>query len=143
MDSLSRNRHLGLDQMMIACDAELAGTRGCAMNIVRFNAEQMAIECASVGDVNCHLYSLREAHFFAATPLVLGSGFLQKRRVRIERSTVAPGTVVIMFTDGLKTKTSLKGQLDILRQPPIAIAQHLLETYSRPDDDALTLVARL
>jgi hypothetical protein len=47
-----------------------------------------------------------------------------------------------MFTDGLKSATNLKGQLDVLRQPPIAIAQHLLEKHARPDDDALVLVAR-
>jgi len=47
-----------------------------------------------------------------------------------------------MFTDGLKSRTSLKGKLEILRQPVIAIAQHLLENDARPDDDALVLVAR-
>jgi hypothetical protein len=47
-----------------------------------------------------------------------------------------------MFTDGLKSRTSLKGQLDVLRQPPIAIAEHLLKNDSRPDDDALVLAAR-
>jgi hypothetical protein len=47
-----------------------------------------------------------------------------------------------MFTDGLKSRTTLKGELDVLRQPPIAIAQHLLEKNSRPDDDALVCVVR-
>jgi hypothetical protein len=47
-----------------------------------------------------------------------------------------------MFTDGLKSRASLKGQLDIRRQPAILIAQHLFENESRPDDDALVLVAR-
>jgi hypothetical protein len=42
----------------------------------------------------------------------------------------------------LKSRTSLKGQVDILRQPAITIAQHLLENYARLDDDALVLVAR-
>ena len=55
---------------------------------------------------------------------------------------VDPGSVLVMFSDGLKSRTSLKGKLDILRQPPIAIAQHLLENDSRPDDDALVLIAR-
>jgi hypothetical protein len=47
-----------------------------------------------------------------------------------------------MFTDGLKSRTNLKGKLDILRQPAITIAQHLLENDSRPDDDATVLVGR-
>ena len=76
------------------------------------------------------------------TPLILGTGQLSKQKVRIERATVEPGSILVMFTDGLKSRTSLKGQLDVLRQPVIAIAQHLLENDSRPDDDALVLVAR-
>jgi hypothetical protein len=95
-----------------------------------------------VGDVHAHVYKLREAHTFASTPLILGEGDLQRQRVRIEMETVEAGSVLVMFTDGLKSRTTLKGQLDVLRRPPIAIAQHLLETCSRPDDDALVLVAR-
>jgi hypothetical protein len=65
-----------------------------------------------------------------------------KQKIRLEHTTVEPGSILMMFTDGLKSRTSLKGQLDVLRQPAIAIAQHLIENDSRPDDDALVLVAR-
>ena len=54
----------------------------------------------------------------------------------------APGSVLVMFTDGLESRTSLKGQLDLLRKPPLVIAQDLLEEHSRGTDDALVLVAR-
>jgi hypothetical protein len=47
-----------------------------------------------------------------------------------------------MFTDGLKSRTTLKGELELLRQPVITIAQHLLDKNSRPDDDALVCVIR-
>jgi hypothetical protein len=47
-----------------------------------------------------------------------------------------------MFTDGLKSRTTLKGRLDVLRKPAIAIAQHLLDNDARPDDDALVFVAK-
>ncbi len=127
---------------MIGLDGDLAGTRGCAMSILRFNKAQGAIECVSVGDVQSHIYKLRNAYFFAQTPLVLGTGQLRKQRLRVEKAAVEPGSVLVMFTDGLKSRTSLKGQLDVLRLPPIAIAQHLLENNSRPDDDVLVLVAR-
>src|SRR5262249_4303887 len=100
------------------------------------------LECASVGDVHVHLYNLRDAHFFTPTPLVLGTGQIRKQRTRVEHAIAQPGSIVVMFTDGLKSRTSLKGQLDILRRPAIAIAEHLLENYARPDDDALVLVAR-
>jgi hypothetical protein len=42
----------------------------------------------------------------------------------------------------LESKTSIKGQLDLLRRPVLVIAQHLLENHSRGTDDALVFVAR-
>jgi anti-sigma regulatory factor (Ser/Thr protein kinase) len=142
IEALTANQEISLDQTVVAIDAELAGTRGCAMSVVRFNRNDRTIECALAGDIHAHLYTLREAHFFASTPLVLGTGQLGRQKLRIERTTAEQHSVLVMFTDGLKSRTTLKGQLDVLRQPAIAIAQHLLENDSRPDDHALVLVAR-
>jgi hypothetical protein len=75
--------------------------------------------------------------------MVLGTGQLTPQRIRIETIRVEPGSVLVIFTDGLKSRATLKAQLDVLRQPVIAIAQHMLETFARPDDDALVLAARV
>jgi len=84
------------------------------------------LECTSVGDVHSHLYNGRDANFFTSTPMILGTAQFPKQGVRIEKAKVEPGSILVMFTDGLKSRTNLKGQLHILRQPAIAIAQHLL-----------------
>jgi anti-sigma regulatory factor (Ser/Thr protein kinase) len=143
VEAITARRKQALDEIAIGVDEDLHNTRGCALTIVRFDKAAGALDCVSLGDVHAHVYKLRDAHFFASTPLIVGTGQFQKRRVRIERKTVDPGSTLVMFTDGLKSKATLKGQLDVLRQPAIAIAEHLLETESRPDDDALVLVARI
>jgi anti-sigma regulatory factor (Ser/Thr protein kinase) len=142
VESLIERREMGLADMVIALNADLAGTRGCAMSIIRFDKQSRTIESVSLGDVHSHLYHLRDAHFFTSIPVVLATGQVQKQRIRVETITVQPGSVLLIFTDGLKSRTNLKGQLDILRRSAITIAQHLLENDSRPDDDALVLVAR-
>jgi anti-sigma regulatory factor (Ser/Thr protein kinase) len=142
MEGLSTKLERNLEEIVIALNHELSGTHGCAMSIIRYHKNTGEAECACLGDVHSHVYHLKEAHFFTPTPLVLAAGQFQKQRVRVEKVAVQPGSVLIMFTDGLKSRTTLKGQLDVLRQPPIAIAEHLLENDSRPDDDALVLVAR-
>lgn len=142
IEGLSLKLDRSLAEIVIALNQELSGTHGCAMSIVRFDKNTAVAECVSLGDVHTHLYHLKDAHFFTPIPLVLAAGQFQKQRVRVERVQVHPGSLLLMFTDGLKTRTTLKGQLDVLRQPPIAITEHLLENDSRPDDDALVLVAR-
>ena len=142
IEVLSEKRDGELDELLITLNRELTGTRGCAISIMRFDRTGAALEYVSAGDVCAHLYHLRDAHFFTPTPLVVGTGHFQKQRIRVERVAVKPGSVLIMFTDGLKSRTTLKGELDVLRQPPITITQHLLERNSRPDDDALVCVTR-
>jgi len=132
-----------LDQLTNALNNVLVATRGCAMSIVRFTKAFQTLEAISLGDVHSHRYNLRDAHFFASTPLILGEGKLSPAKLRVEKTLANPGSILVMFTDGLKSRTSLKGELDILRRPPISIAEYLLEKYSRPDDDALVLVARV
>jgi anti-sigma regulatory factor (Ser/Thr protein kinase) len=143
IDVVRKSTQDDLDQIAIRINHELTGTRGCAISLMRFTRNEKTLEYVSAGDVHAHLYHLRDAHFFTPSPMVLGTGQLRPQKIRIERTAVKPGSVLVMFTDGLKSNTNLKGELDVLRQPAIAIAQHLLETYSRPDDDALICAVRL
>jgi anti-sigma regulatory factor (Ser/Thr protein kinase) len=142
MDVVSRNAQTDLGAMAVAIDKELAPTRGCAISVARYLKGDGVLESISAGDVHAHLYHLRDAHFFTPTPMILGTGQSRPQKLRIERVPVKPGSVLAIFSDGLKSRANLKGHLDVLRQPAIAIAQHLLDTESRPDDDALVLVCR-
>jgi anti-sigma regulatory factor (Ser/Thr protein kinase) len=142
VDTIRANRGLSLEPLAAAINDALIGTRGCAMSAMRFTRHDGMLEHFSAGDVQAHLYTLRTAHFFTSTPLVLGTGPLLRQRIRVEKTAVPGNAVLAVFTDGLKSQTSLKGQLDVLRQPAIAIAQRMIEAYGRPDDDALVLVAK-
>lgn len=142
VDTVRANLGLSLELLAPAVNDALIGTRGCAMSAIRFTSHDGMLECFSAGDVQAHLYTFRTAHFFTPTPLVLGTGPLLRQRIRIEKNSLPGNSVLALFTDGLKSQTSLKGQLDALRQPAIAIAQRMIESYARPDDDALVLVAK-
>jgi negative regulator of sigma-B (phosphoserine phosphatase) len=142
MDLIRQNQQTSLDQLTEIVNTGLAGTRGCALSLMRYREDDRSVEYASAGDVHAHLYHLREAHFFTPTSLILGAGPLKRQKIRIEKQGAQPGSVFVMFTDGLKSRTTLKGRLNILRKPPVAIAQHLLENDARPDDDALVFVAK-
>jgi anti-sigma regulatory factor (Ser/Thr protein kinase) len=142
IDSIARNCHLDLREIMLKVNSEISGSRGCALSIARFENRTATLQCQSAGDVRSQLYYVRDAQFFAATPMIIGEGELNARRLRTEEATVAPGSVFAMFTDGLETRTSLKGQMDILRRPAVVIAQHLIASHSRRTDDSLVFVAR-
>ena len=140
--AIARNSHLALVELVEAVNSEVAGSRGCVLALVRFNSDRRVLQCLSAGDIRAQLYHLRDAHFFTPSQVVVGDRELLTRRLRTEEVPVAAGSVLAMFTDGLESKTSIKGQLDLLRRPVLVIAQHLLENHSRGTDDALVFVAR-
>jgi len=124
-------------------DSALSGTRGCVMGLVRFRRDQKILECALAGDIRAQVYHLKDSHFFAATPGIVGDRELLRRRIRVQEIPVKTGSVLAMFSDGLETKTNLKDRQDLLRRPAIVITQHLLATHSRGTDDSMALVARI
>ena len=143
VEVLRKNTHAGLDQIALSINNELNGTRGCAIGLMRFQRQDAALEYVSAGDVQAQLYHWRDTHFFTPMPFMLGMGQLKPQKIRVEKVAVQSRSVLLMFTDGLKSRTNLKGELEMLRQPPIVIAEHLLRTQSRPDDDALGCVIRI
>jgi anti-sigma regulatory factor (Ser/Thr protein kinase) len=142
MEVVARSPQADLDGLASALNTELAGTRGCALSVVRLDGSNGDVECLAAGDVHAHLYSGRDAHFFTSTPFVVGDAQFARRRLRTEHTTIDAGSILLMFTDGVHSRTTLKGELELLRRPAIAIAQHLLATHARPNDDAMVLVAR-
>jgi anti-sigma regulatory factor (Ser/Thr protein kinase) len=142
VESISRNPHRDLREILTAVNSELSRGRGCAISIARFELQTGKLQCLSAGDVRAQLVGTRDSHFFTSTPLVVGEAALTMSRLRLEEKPVAPGCVFTMFTDGLETKTSLKGQPELLRRPAIVIAQQLLERHARRTDDSLVFVAR-
>lgn len=143
IEVVKEHRGRALDEIVNFVNAEMSSTRGCALSLVRFDAIKREVECVAAGDVSVQLYNLRESYFFPAAPFVLRGTELPKRRLRVERMPVEAGSVLVMFTDGLSSRTHLKSRLDLLRQSPAAIAQHLLEVEGRLNDDAMVLVAKL
>jgi anti-sigma regulatory factor (Ser/Thr protein kinase) len=143
VESIGQSMHLGPIDILTKVNADLSETRGCAMGLSLFRNDTRTLQCVLAGDVRAQVYHLRDAHYFANTPMVVGEREIARRRIRVEEFAVVPGSVLILFTDGLETKTTLKGRLDVLRLPAIVIAQHLLEIHSRATDDSTVFVARL
>ncbi|MDI1227942.1 MAG: SpoIIE family protein phosphatase [bacterium] len=129
------------DSLLVKCNVSVSGTRGSAMSLVRVRTDTEQAEHAGAGDVSTSLYHLNRAKKFIAVPHTLGHPW-ENTLPRIESWPVAAGTVLAMYTDGFKTETTLQGEFEVLRQPAVVIAHHLLEKFGRNNDDALVLVAK-
>jgi len=124
--------------LLAECDRLLARTRGAVMASARLNATgDMSV--AGVGNVGAHVYGPGPSWRFGGSSYVLGSPG-GARRIAVEHHRVETRDVLVLFSDGIRSKLDLTGQLDLLREPPVVIAQRIVERFGRDDDDVLVMV---
>jgi hypothetical protein len=127
------------DHILDAVHGAVTGTRGTVMAAV--HARGGAVEAAVAGNITVQLVAPREERRFGGLSCVLGArGPLRLRPP--ESLPLAAGDVIVAFTDGIGSRTSIKEDLAVLREHPIVIAQRMIERHGN-DDDALVLVAKL
>lgn len=125
-----------------AAHGELGRTRGVVMAIARVAENTSALETASVGNIDVQVCSPRSARRFGGTSAVVGGSVRPPAKPRSETVSLGDGDLVVLATDGIGSRLSIEGDLALLRQHPIVIAQRVIERFGRANDDALVLVAR-
>jgi hypothetical protein len=138
--SLRRHADFGLEETLKRAQLELADTRGAVVafgNIA--DATQMA-EATCVGNVSFQLYGDGRCRTASGVTYILGDARAARKPVT-ERFQLGPRDKVVVFTDGLFSRTNIESDHALLREHPIIIAHQLVERFGRRDDDALVLVA--
>jgi anti-sigma regulatory factor (Ser/Thr protein kinase) len=142
MQVLASNIDEAPDRALLRCHAEIGETRGAVMAVAHVHEPGRAAQVACVGNVSAHLVGPRGAYRLTGHSFVLGAPG-RTPKVLIEQRALERNEVVILFTDGLSTKTDIEGELDLLlREHPVVIAHQLVERFGRAHDDALVVVAR-
>jgi anti-sigma regulatory factor (Ser/Thr protein kinase) len=126
------------DVFLLECDRQLARTRGAVMAAARLEATG-ELSVAGVGNVGTHVYGTGPSWRFGGSSYVLGTpGGV--RRVAMERHPLRERDVLVMFSDGIRSRIDLTGELDLLREHPAIVAQRVVERFGREDDDVLVMV---
>lgn len=136
-----RERHLDPPAVLIEeSHRRLHRTRGVVM-LAAHVSNAGALELASVGNVEAMVAAFHRSRRFGGTSATVG-GRPGPMKPRVEVAALVPDDVVILMTDGIQTKASVENEATLLRAHPASIAQHVLERFARPNDDALVLVVR-
>jgi anti-sigma regulatory factor (Ser/Thr protein kinase) len=128
-------------ELLEDCHEALGSTRGAVMAIARIDPAAALVEVASAGNVSVDLVAPRSTRRFGGTSAVLGDP-RASFRARAETKALERLDVLVMCTDGVRTRLSLEGDLELLREHPVVIAASVVDRFSRDDDDVLVLVAR-
>lgn len=122
----------------------LVGTRGAVMTLVRIDETAASLTHVGVGNVGAQVAGPAQgSRRFAGPGLVLGMRTAPRSvRVRAEEAPLDPRELVILFSDGLATRTRIERGDPLFLAHPIIVADALLRANDRNNDDATIIVAR-
>jgi anti-sigma regulatory factor (Ser/Thr protein kinase) len=128
--------------MVLAADEALRGSRGAVMSVVRLDEAAGALAHAGLGNVTTSVRGAAGSRSYAGANGVLGMRSPRRQRIAEDDGALAPRDLVVMFTDGLRTRLDLDAAQAVLARHPLVLAQALLERFGRDNDDATLIVAR-
>ncbi|HEU5060286.1 MAG TPA: SpoIIE family protein phosphatase [Kofleriaceae bacterium] len=128
-------------ELLAACGPALRSTRGAVATIARLEPAGSALTVAGAGNVTSLVYGPGTAIRAMGNPHVLGSPHRQPRFDE-ERIALQPHRTIVLFSDGISARADLSDEPEVFRQPPIVVAQRLIERFGRRDDDVMVVVAR-
>jgi anti-sigma regulatory factor (Ser/Thr protein kinase) len=123
-------------------DAALSRSRGAVMTVASLDEAAERLDFAAVGNVMTQVVRFRGTRMFTGSSFVLGMTQAPPRKVASEQIPVARGEVLLMWSDGISSRATIDARRDLIHASAITIAQHLLESAGRLNDDATVLVAR-
>ena len=130
-----------LTEIVERCHETLRQTRGVALSLARWDAQDQTLSWVGVGNVEALLVCGADESRKGRERLLLRSGAVGVRMPALLSSTVAvpAGSLLIFVTDGIAG--DFDRGLDRLGRPQV-VADRILASHSLDTDDALVLVAR-
>jgi serine phosphatase RsbU (regulator of sigma subunit) len=131
-----------LEDLIQLCHRALSGTRGAAMTLARIDFQADTLCWIGVGNVTANLVAKRPAGVEVRSSARLAGGIIGYRIPEVvapQEVSIRPGDLLVIASDGIG-----EDHLDDIdfAAPAVVIAQQIVRSHARDDDDALVLTAR-
>lgn len=142
VDAVSRAGSERIEVLIQLCHRVLAGTRGVAMTLARFDFDANTVTWAGVGNVTAYLVTKAPTGTHVRSSARVSAGIVGYRIPEIRPAQVVPvrpGDLLVMRTDGI-----VEDFLDHIdfSASAVTIAEGLLGKDAKETDDAMVLAAR-
>jgi anti-sigma regulatory factor (Ser/Thr protein kinase) len=136
-------RAMPLDEpvtVMASLDTAMQGSRGGAVAIARFDRKSESLRYAGIGNISAGLHTIDGSRGLASHPGIVG---VQARRGQAFDFPDVSGRLLIMHSDGLQSRWSLKDYPGLVTRHPAVITALLHRDFCRGRDDATVFAIRL
>ena len=139
---LGEARGEALDTLVQSCHRGLSNTRGVAMTLVHIDFQNDALSWLGIGNVAADLVAKHPGGLEVRSSVRLAGGIVGYRVPEVVVSQdfpIRPGDLLVITSDGID-ENHLDG-IDFAA-PALAIAEQILDSHAKDNDDALVLTAR-
>jgi negative regulator of sigma-B (phosphoserine phosphatase) len=126
-----------LQDLMHRSHAALHSTRGAVIGLLRLDQQSHKASYVGVGNIGMQVYSRQMIKPISKNGIL---GFRLPTLLELHY-VYDPGDIFVLYSDGVSSRFSLDGQIDI-RQPPQHIADQILAAYGKYIDDATVVVIK-
>ncbi|MDG2526033.1 ATP-binding protein [Stenotrophomonas sp. HITSZ_GD] len=118
----------------------MSGTRGGAAAVACLDVQSGMLRFSGIGNIAASVCDLNGARGLASHPGIVG---VQYRKAQTFDLHVQPGNLLVMHSDGLQARWSLRDYPGLIQRHPALVAAVLQRDFDRGRDDAGILVVRL
>ncbi len=142
IELVHQNPGAGPSALLREAHEALRGSRGAVMAAAGIDEAASSLAHAAIGNVVTRVLGDRASRTFGDVRGVLGMASPRPPRVVEETGALGPRDVVVMCSDGLRSRLDLDDARPLASRHPLVLAEHLLRHFGRDNDDATLLVAR-
>ena len=137
--SFHNHQNHGPQPFLEAAHRDLSGTRGAAAALLQLDPASGAIGYAGIGNIAACLIGSQGQRGLISHNGTLGANV---RKVQAFDYAWPEGAVLVMHSDGIKSRWSLADYPGLMTRHPAVIAATLARDFSRGNDDLTVLVAK-
>ncbi|MDE5416076.1 PP2C family serine/threonine-protein phosphatase [Alkalihalobacterium chitinilyticum] len=140
MEVIRQNHHEDVKKIVELCNKSLASKRGVVLTVIKFDRKDREVHYSNIGNIGFLFYSSK-GQMIRPIPY---RGFLSGRKINVKTESFPydPGSIFVIFSDGIKLSGLKHENLTDMRSQEEA-GRFIERHVSSVDDDLTLLVGQL
>ncbi len=138
LDFLECHYREDLTAVVSALHEHIRGTRGAVVSLCRLDLQSGELAFVGVGDTTVRICNASDRRLVSRSGVI---GYALPT-LKQETTTLTPGDVMLLHTDGVSGRYYLEDYPELLKEDAQTIVRHIMSQFGKVTDDALFIAVK-